>query len=297
MPSRRSLLGSLGVLLTAGCSQQSQADTQAPADTPTTTSASSTSDPIHVPTQLPWGESTTYDGTTVTPTAAVGQHSVITLPTPDSFGVESFTAKQLLFVVVGVEGSDPRPSPDDFTLDAAGERYTGWTSLQDLPPHRFRLDNHQTSYDPSDDVPGGWIGFRLPAEVDATNPKLRLQFAGENEGATRWPLPEDAATALRSPAPHSHIDKLEVPESVPADDSFDVTITARNDGKGAGVFRAAVNEAGPQYAPHAVRLPLEPGESSTTSVTTSGHIGTGADHATVDIVTQDRDISRTVTLE
>lgn len=296
MPSRRSLLGSLGVLLTAGCSQQSQADNHTPTGTEST-STTTTSEPIHVPTQLEWGSSTTYDGTTITPNEAWRQHSVVTLATPDSFGVESFTAEQLLFVTVDVDGTDPRPSPEDFTLDAAGERYTGWTSLPDLPSYRFRLDSPQSAYDPTEDVPGGWIGFRLPAEIDAGTPKLHLQFAGEDEGATRWPLPNDAAEALASPAPHTHIDNFDVPESVPADEPFDVTITATNEGLGPGVFRAAVNEAGPQYAPHAVRLPVESGETRTTSVSISGHVGTGVDKATVDIVTQDRDVSRTVALD
>lgn len=191
----------------------------------------------------------------------------------------------------------PTPTPDDFTIDAAGERYTGWTSLEDLPPYRFRLDNPQTVYDPTDDVPGGWIGFLLPAEIDAATPKLRLQFAGEYEGETRWPLPDDVAAALRSSAPHTHLDKLEVPESVPADESFEVTLTATNEGRGPGIFRAAVNESGPMYAAHAVRIPLEPGESRTASVTISGHIDTGVDQARIVIITQDQDVSRTVTLE
>ena len=295
MPSRRSLLGSLGVLLTAGCSQRSQAG-----GTPSTkkdTTTATTSDTIHAPTRLDWGESTTYDGTSVTPGSAWSQHSVITLTTPDSFGVEAFPGRQLLFVTVAAVGSGPIPRPDDFVIEADGERYPGVLEFEGVRAHQIRLGNAITPYDPDAPGEGGWIGFRLPTEIDADDPKLSLQFAGESEGATRWPVPAEAADALAAPAPHTHLDKLEVPESVPADESFDVTLTATNEGKGPGVFRAAVNEAGPQYAPNAVRLALEPGESRTTNVTVSGHVGTGADQTTVDIVTQDRDVTRTVALD
>lgn len=297
MPSRRSVLGSLGVLLTAGCSQQSQADTESPADTSTTTTtATTTDDKLHIPSQLPWGESTTYDGTDVTPIDAWRQHSVITLTTPDSFGVQGFDATQLLFVTIAVVGTDPVPQPADFAIDAAGERYPGWTSYRSIEPHHVRLDNGATAYDPSKNA-NGWVAFALPTELDADTPRLRLQFAGAGEGATRWPLPDDLKEALNAPAPHTHLDKLEVPDSVPADEPFDVAITATNHGKGPGTFRAAVNETGPQYAPHAVRLTLESGESRTTTVSISGHVGTGVDQATVDIVTQDQDVTRTLSLE
>lgn len=76
---------------------------------------------------------------------------------------------------------------------------------------------------------------------------MLVQFADETEGATRWPLPDDVTKALNAPAPHSKLDKLEVPDSVPAGEPFDVTLTARNEGRGDGTFRAAVNEAGPEY--------------------------------------------------
>lgn len=297
MPSRRSLLGSLGVLLTAGCSQQSQADNQAPADTSTTTTTTTTtSDKLHVPSQLPWGESTTYDGTDVTPIDAWRQHSVITLTTPDSFGVEDFDATQLLFVTIAVIGTEPVPQPADFAIDAAGERYPGWTSYRSIEPHHVRLDNGATAYDPPK-KPNGWIAFALPPELGAETPRLRLQFAGPGEGATRWPLPDGVTKMLNAPAPHTKLDQLEVPESAPAGESFDVTLTATNHGKGPGMFRAAVNEAGPQYMAHAVRLSLSAGETRETVVPIAGPRGTDADETTIRIVTTNRTVDRTVTLE
>lgn len=303
MPSRRSLLGSFGVLLTAGCSQQSQADTESPADTSTTTTtttatSTTTSDKLHIPSQLPWGESTTYDGTEVTPTDAWQQHSVLTLATPDTFGVQDFSGRQILFVTVDIDGSDPVPQPGDFTIDAAGERYIGWTHYEGFgAPYDIRPDERASAYDPTSHDRGGWIGFILPTELDADSPRLLVQFAGESEGATRWPLPDDLTQALNAPTPHIKLDTLELPDTVPASESFDVTLTATNHGKGPGIFRAAVNEAGPQYVGHAVRLSVPSGESRTTSVSIAGSSGTDADTMTIGVVTVRGSFERTVTLE
>lgn len=295
MPSRRSVLGTAGALLGAGC-------VGTPAESSTTTTAttlrqSTTDDPVHVPTQLEWGSATTYDGTDVRPTAAWTQHSVITLTTPDSFGVEDVTAKQYCFIAIDVQGTDPVPQPDDFAIDAAGERYDGWTSHDGSAPYRFRLDMNVTAYDPTADELGGWIGFVLPTELGDDSPRLRVQFAGESEGATRWPLPDDVTQALNAPAPHITLDKLAVPDAVPAGESFEVTLTARNEGRGDGIFRAAVNEAGPQYMAHAVRLPVGAGSSDTTSVSIAGPRGGDVDETTIRVVTTRGRVERTVSIE
>ena len=298
MPSRRSLLGSLGVLLTAGCSQQSQADSQAPADTSTTTrTTTTTSDTIHAPTRLEWGASTTYDGSTVTATSTWSQHSVITLTTPDSFGARRFDGNQLLFVVIDVDGDDPVPQPGDFAIDVGGERYPGWTSYEGLHTYRFRLGASNTAYDPEGPTEGGWVGFALPEQLEANGATLRLQFAGETEGATHWPLPAEVRDGLRAPPPEFHLESVETPDSLGASEPAEVTLTASNQGEGSGTFRAAVNEAGPQYMGHAVRVQIPPGERRTASVTIVGPQGTDASSTTVRIVTPDRTVSRTISVE
>lgn len=298
MPSRRSLLGSLGVLFTAGCSQQSQADIQAPADTSTTTTTTTTtSDTIHAPTRLEWGAPTTYDGTTVTATSTWSQHSVFTLTTPDSYGVEAYPGRQLLFVTIDISGDGPIPSPDDFQIEAGGERYPGWVEYEGHRGYRFRFENRATPFDSEKPQSGGWIGFALPESLDDSDPALRLQFAGESEGATHWPLPTAVQQQLTAPAPDTRLETVDIPDTISEDESFDVTLTAVNDGDGAGTFRAAVNESGPEYWPNAVRLSLEPGNRQTASVTISGHVGTDSPLVRVTVLTADRTSDREIEIE
>jgi hypothetical protein len=119
----------------------------------------------------------------------------------------------------------------------------------------------------------GWVGFAAPDSVTDSDLRLRVQFGGETEGAVRWPLPEDAAAALRSPPPEFVVTSFDVPETVSSSEPVTVSATVENRGDGAGTFRAAFNELGPMYRPNRVELDLAPGESKTWEGVADSHVG------------------------
>lgn len=302
MPSRRSFLATTASLLAAGCSQPSRNAGSNPTDTSTTvtTTASNTTtteDPIHVPTQLPWQASTTYDGTTITPVDAWRQHSVFVLTTPDTFGVSDASGEQFLFVTVTARGDGPLPEPGDFALAAGGTRYPASTNVAGTDGYHVRLNDAGTPYSPDGSSASGWLAFTLPTELDASSAKLRLQYAGEAEGATRWPLPKDVAAAVNGPAPHVKLDKLVVPDMVEAGTTAEISLTATNHGDGPGTFRAAVNQVGPAYFSRLLTIDLSTDETGSGAVEMRAPTSTAADEMRLRVVTTEGSIDRTIPIE
>lgn len=308
MPSRRAFLAAAALPLATGClgrrggssPSNSTGTTRTTRATATTTNRSTTpADPIQVPTRLPWSETATVDGTSVAPSDAWHQHSVVHLTSPDTMSVEAFGDRQVLFVQVSVAVSaadGPVPAPSDFRLDAGDVSVDGRTSVDDFPAQRTLPDGRHDGGVHSTDEPGGWIVFPLPDGITADEATLSVQFGGENEGQVRWPLPADVLASLRDEPPAFSLESLDVPGIVPPDEPFEVVFAVSNDG-GPGVFRAAVNELGPMYAPHPVRLAVDAGGAASASVDIDTHVRSGSDEVRIEVVTTRRSVTRTVRVQ
>lgn len=272
MRRRRDVLATAGVGLVAlaGCTRSGAAPSTS---TDSTTGATSTStattpgDPITEPQRFPWGETATVDGTHVTPEMVTVQRSAFYLATPDTIGVLSFDDRAV-FATVTVDG-EARPDPRDFAL-ALDDRVGGWVDYEAVSGSRF--NSLGVPYTAGDDD-AGWVAFEVADAEAVENPRLRVQLGREENGAVRWPLPDDAVAALQSPPPEFHVSELSAPDSVPRDDPIEVAATVANRGDGAGTFRAAFNELGPMYAPEPVEFDLEPGEFRAWTGTISSHVG------------------------
>lgn len=294
MPARRAYLAGLagvGLSLVAGCSGANPTDD--------TTTTSTTRDPVHVPTRLPWGEAGEVDGTTVRPAAAWAQHATLHLTSADQMGVSGFGDRQACFVRVRVSvGADgPTPALGDFSLRAAGESSTAKTRLGVAAPYRVFPDEAAYGTDYPTDSGGGWFAFLLPPSLPAdVSPTLVVQFGGEAEGGLRWPLPEAAVAALRAPAPDFAVRSLDVPDSVAPDEPIEVSWAVENRG-GPATFHAALNEQGPRYFPHQLRTHVPAGERVPASVTVEPNGEWGADAVDLAFRSVPRDADWSVTVE
>jgi hypothetical protein len=291
VPARRDFLaagGSAVLTALAGCvSADDAATTRSTATTSTTTSEA----PIAEPQYLPWGEPAAVQGTTLTPESVVVQDSAFYLATPDTLGVLPFEERQAVFVTVSVDG-ETRPAPDDFVL-AVSDGASGWTAYEDVSADRFR--ERGRAYDPERGG-DGWIGFAPETPVETPDPRLRVQFGSDLNGAVRWSLPDDAAATLREP-PSFECRDFAVPSEVSPDQPIEVSVTVTNEGDGAGTFRAALNERGPTYRFETVELALDPGESRTWTGTVGTHVGVDEiDRVSVGFQSPCRDHQRTVTV-
>ncbi len=286
--TRRSLLASAAVLTgLAGCLGGGPGGDENQ-KTPTTTTTTSTTEPEATPHEF--GESGTLGELTVSPTAAHAQNSLFYLTSADQMGVIDPDGTRLLFVDVDVDGGGPEP--EEFHLDIAGETYRGWTNFAGqqsymLAPQRRRGEQYRT------DEPTGWIGFEIPAGVDAPEAHLRL----DREGSPVWVVPADPVAELRRPEPVFELESVEVPETLGSLDSIPFSITVANTGSGAGTFRFVINYQGPTYAPSRKRVDLPAGETRAWETDLDPYGTSGAESVRFEVTTATESESYTLELE
>jgi hypothetical protein len=278
MPSsRRALLTSLGGALTglAGCLDASNGST-GPTDSPPST-ATPTSTAVPAEDSLTLGDSLDVDGVTVTVSDFVTAHSVRYLTAPDAIGVAATEDGQFAFVDVSVRGEGRPPAPHRFALVADGTGYG--SGLDNVGPARVDAPVTGRRYDDSN--PEGYVGFRVPAPLDAESVAVILGDRGpettdmqpEDDGVrAKWSIPASLADALRSPPP-AFSTRIEVPERVAADEAITVRIDVTNDGDGLGTFHGAINHQGPLYAADPFSFSLPAGESTTHEATVGYYRG------------------------
>ncbi|MFB6123056.1 MAG: hypothetical protein ABEJ78_06330 [Haloferacaceae archaeon] len=248
MPSsRRQLLASLGVGLAglAGCN--AAPDDGTPADP---TPSDTTGTPTPTPTSTALGDTATVDGVSVTVSDLVDAHSFLYLSAPDAFGV-TVADGQFAFVTVDAGGDAP-PAPDAFALTFDGKRRTA-TTYRDYGP-AGDLPVPDTEY--ATDDPRGYLGFEIPAPLDADSVAVAL------DDAVRWTVPESELAPLRSPPPSFAVE-YDVPDVVARDEAIPVSLSIANEGDGRGTFRGALNHEGPLYGASDFAVTLDAGESTT----------------------------------
>lgn len=266
MPSRRAYLATSAAALAAlaGCTESVGTPNPEPTSTETPTTPA---EPSSESTPLSWGETTTIQGTDVTPRAVAVQDSAFYLATPDTLGVLSFDDRQAVIVAVSVDG-EPRPAPDDFTLGIE-DPVPGWVTYDDVSGTQFR--ERGAIYD-SDQDGTGWIGFDAPKPIATDDPRLRVQLGDEATEPVRWSLPDYATGRLQEP-PAFACDDVSAPDAVARDEPIEVSVRVSNEGAGVGRFRAALNETGPAYRFETVETDLGPGNSREVTGVISTHVG------------------------
>jgi hypothetical protein len=223
--------------------------TPSPTRTPTTRSTPTT-------TTAALGEAVTVSGLTVTVADLASAHSLRYLTAPDAFGVASAGDGQFVIVDVTVDGDGSPPAADDFALVATEARHE--PGVPDVGPSRVASPVSGRRY--GDSNRRGFLFFRVPAPLDTED--LAVVLDAPDAGGARWTIPPATAEPLRSPPP-AFVASVDVPSSVPADESVPVRLDVANEGAGPGVFRGAINHQGPLYGASPIDLSLSAGESTT----------------------------------
>lgn len=246
MPSRRACLASIAAAGLAGCVGTSPGSTPNSA-TDTATTATSTSSPPAL----------------VIKAVAI-QYSYRHIQNVDWNAIRPADG-QFVFVTVNASEMESTPSQDAFALVSADEIHDPVKINHRYP---VGLDVPGGPYAPEreNSGPRGWLVFDIPAQL-ATAPSLRLE--GDTD-SWEWELDTEKATT----PPPAWEWSASVPETVPPDDTFNITVTAENVGDGPGTFRGAVNFSYPMYRPKGFDIVLDPG---------------GSDEATVSASTKDAD--------
>lgn len=263
MPSRRDALGLLGTTLgsaaLAGCLGDGSDGTSTlggnadPTESPSDES-SATPEPTAEPGSL--GETLTVDGVELTLRRVVVQGSLLTIFTDSGAVREKPGGRYVLAKVSTTAASAPAASRYALAVDGSQARSVAprgyfWT----VPGGR------RTQYTPPEapmgERAGGWLAFPVEGGLAAESPRLTVADAS-------WRLPDRAVERLRKPAAEYDLVSFDYPETVAADESFTVSVTAENVGSVAGTFRGMLNTS-VQYAsyPRPIRIDLDPGEQGT----------------------------------
>lgn len=261
MPSRREYLAAVGIGALAGCLGGAETPTTDEPPASATPTSSPTASPASTAAPATVGESQAGDGTELTLETVDVQGSLSRVYT-DSGDVRGAADGRFVLAELSTPASTTdadAPSAGRYTLVDGDER------ARPIEPEGslwLSPDGDRWAYSPGSgpstgDSPGGWLAFRVDAELDAEAPRLVV-----GDGA--WTLPDHVAERLRQPAARYAVRSFDYPETVGPDEGFTVSVTAENVGPVAGTFRAVLN-ASIQYASMAypVRLDLEPGESAT----------------------------------
>jgi len=283
MPSRRRLLrlGSAALVGLAGCIGRETARTGT--DTPTPTAPPPrTGGPTPTTRERAFGE-TGPNG--IIPVDATVQSAVRHLQNTDHNGIMA-GEEWYLFVAVEPEGGGPEPA--DFRLRTPSKLHEPFAVENDRRRQQIAYVNGD-AYEPNRP---GWLLFTVPYDERPERAWLTLD-------RTEWPLPESATERLRAEPPAFDLRRVEVPESPPHDEPFDVTLRVGNDG-GSGTFRAAFNYTAPLYYPRGVRADIEAGATRDVPVTvdihTSGPGSESGDTVAANVVSAGGDDEWSVTL-
>lgn len=261
MPSRREFLAAVGLGSLAGClgdGGTGSNDTEGP---PASALTSPTPSPESTATPAAVGESNVVDGTSLT-LEQVDVQGSLSYAYTDSGDVRSADGGRFVLAELSTpESTAPSaaPSTGDFTLVTGGERVRPITPNGSL---WLSAQGDRGPYSPgpgpsAGGSPGGWLAFRLDAELDAESPRLAV-------GDAAWALPAQVTERLRQPVAQYALRSFDYPDTVTPDEGFTVSVTAENVGSVSGTFRGVLNTS-IRYASmaHLVRLDLAPGESAT----------------------------------
>lgn len=175
---------------------------------------------------------------------------LVAMDSPDSIG--TFGDRDEQFLLATVEGGEePTPGYDEIEFDA-DETYA---PLSETPGESRQPWNRDAKYDGD----AGWVAFRLPKPLDAT------------DAALTWPggehaLDDGQAEMLARQPADFEIDSFEAPDSATGGEEVTATLVVENVGSVAGTFVGAVNRVGPliAYAPvEAITLDVPAGETAT----------------------------------
>ena len=196
------------------------------------------------------GDDERSDGVTVQSVAV--RPEVVTLNTPDSYGVYGGRSSQYVVVEVVVDSPDEHP-PESFAVEA-DRTYDATTDIGDGGGF---LADFDTAYGNRGSEESGWLAFSLPKPLEAETATLTWEGASHEFG-------EAALERLRRP-PASFDVRFEAPDAVTPGETVTATVTAENTGDVDGTFVGALNRVGPRiaYAPEAaIVLDVPSGESA-----------------------------------
>lgn len=146
-------------------------------------------------------------------------------------------------------GIDP-PVPEDFALDVGGELHRGWIAAPGVEgepvPDEYPVPYTEEAASGREerdiyggDGQNGWIGFDLPATVDAAV-DLLLKPTEAGRPFAIWSVPRETVDRLGAPPAAFSVADVSVPESVAPGDPLTASVTAENAGDGPGRFRAVL---------------------------------------------------------
>ncbi|WP_192498443.1 hypothetical protein [Halorussus halophilus] len=255
--SRRSLLRTGSALAVAGftgCLGQSGADTPGGTTVDTTTDSTTTDEPKTE--QRPTDTETTTAGQALSVEGVRVQSSLLYLNTPDSMKVASPDERQFVFADVTPSSSDALPpTVDAFELVVDDVRVDGTQKPGPVSGPRM-VHSPNPPYDP-DVRETGWIAFEVPNSLDADSVELVYETGGESVSK---PLSSDALSKLADAPPEFELVSLDAPESVGAEEVFDVSVTVENVGESDATFRGVLNQTRPTYYPNPMVVPVPAGE-------------------------------------
>lgn len=203
---------------------------------------------------------TEAESTTAEPPLAVVdvrvQSSFVHLTTPDSADVSAPEGTQFVFAdVQQTESGASAPPKDAFALVADDRRFDG-TLVPGSAGSPSRLYWQGPAYDP-DERETGWIAFEIPERLDADEVVLTYESEGRTFSES---LDSEVSESLAEPPAEFELIDFGHPESVERYGRFELSVTVENVGEGDGVFRAALNQTHPLYAPHVVERRIPAGE-------------------------------------
>lgn len=171
----------------------------------------------------------------------------------DALFVTTPDAAQFAFI----EPPTSAPPPDAFTLELGDERF----SPDSHPLGREAMPTIDVLY--TEASRGGWLVFDVP-----TSETTRGALIYDD---TRYPLSDETISAV-AVTPELTVSAIAVPDSVPADDTIEISVTVHNDGGREGVFLAGVQRGG-QYT--ALETNISAGDSEDLSARLSVYADAG----------------------
>jgi hypothetical protein len=282
--SRRALLGSVAVAGLAGCAGGGGEPESATPSARETTSTDETA----------IDATATDSGPIAVETVAV-RSSFLYLTYPDAAGVAAPDGTQFVFADVRLADSERTPPSRDRLALAADDRRFEATVAPGPAAGPAEVLGRGRAYDP-DEHEAGWLAFAVPDPLDAADAALTVEA---DDRTFSRPLDAETVAALGEAPPSFELVDVAAPERVAPGDSFAVSVAVENVGEGDGVFRAALNQTRPLYAPNAVELSVPAGDRREWTDTFGGYLDADAERASFELVApeESRELSVDVAAE
>jgi len=285
--SRRALLGSLAVAVVglAGCAgggDDGRTSATPPARETTSTHETTT-------------DATAAESAPVDVEAVAVRSSFLYLTHPDAAGVAAPDGTQFVFADLRPAGSETTPPSRGALALATDDRRFGATVAPGPAASPAEVLGRGRAYDP-EEREAGWIAFAVPDPLDVDDAALTCE-AGDRTFSS--PLDAETIAALAAAPPSFELVDATAPERVAPGDSFEVSVAVENAGEGDGVFRAALNQTRPLYAPNAVELSVPAGERREWTDTFATRPDADAERASFELVApeESRELSVDVAAE